>query len=65
MSSKEFGFPFLPIPSRPPKPRRLGVRVMSDPGLPPGYQRDFLTIVSDIVDYAKFTKVNWALGENR
>ncbi len=55
MSSKEFGFPFLPIPSRPPKPRRLWVTVMSDPGLPPGYQRDFLMIASDIVDYAKFT----------
>jgi len=54
MSNKEFGFPFLTIPQRPPKPRTRWVTVMSDIGMPPGYQRDFLKISGDIIDYAKF-----------
>ena len=54
MNKNEYGFPFLEIPSRPPKPRKSWVTVMSDPGLPPGYQRDFLRIAHDIIDYAKF-----------
>jgi phosphosulfolactate synthase len=54
MSDKEFGFPFLTIPQRPPKPRTRWVTVMSDTGLPPGYQRDFLIMANDIIDYAKF-----------
>ncbi len=54
MDKKEFGFPFLDILQRPPKPRRVWVTVMSDTGMPPGYQRDFLRMTSDIIDYAKF-----------
>jgi len=54
MTAKEFGFSFLDIPQRPPKPRSLWITVMSDPGLPPGYQQDFLKIAADIIDYAKF-----------
>jgi len=53
MSGKEIGFSFLAIPERPPKPRKLWVTVMSDTGLPLGYQRDFLQIAGDIIDYAK------------
>ena len=53
MSEKNFGFPFLNIPMRPPKPRKLWVTVMSDAGIPPSYQRDFLRMASDIIDYAK------------
>ncbi|MBW2145592.1 MAG: phosphosulfolactate synthase [Deltaproteobacteria bacterium] len=54
MNKKAFGFPFLDILERPPKPRSLWVTVMSDAGMPPGYQRDFLRMTSDIIDYAKF-----------
>lgn len=53
MGEKELGFPFLQIPTRPPKPRKLRVTVMSDRSLPLGYQRDFLQMNSDIIDYVK------------
>jgi len=55
MDAKEVCFPFLSIPMSPPKPRTSWMTIMSDRGLPPGYQRDFLCMASDIIDYAKFT----------
>jgi phosphosulfolactate synthase len=54
MSEKEFGFPFLSIPERPPKPRARWVTIMTDRAIPLGYQRDFLRMASEIIDYAKF-----------
>lgn len=54
MHEKEFGFPFLEIPVRPPKPRKQWVTVMSDRSIPLGYQRDFLHMNSDMIDYVKF-----------
>ena len=56
MGEKEVGFPFLKLPERTPKPRKVGVTIMSERGMPPGYQRDFLRMAADIIDYAKFTE---------
>jgi len=46
-------FSFLPIPTRPPKPRNTGVTMMIDWGLGPAYQEDLLRVVHESVDIAK------------
>lgn len=52
---KELGFPFLSLPARPSKPRDTWSTIVAERGLPPVYQRDFLRMRADIIDYVKMT----------
>ena len=47
-------FSFFKLPERPSKPRKVGLCVAEDRGLPLGWVEDFLQIHQDIIDYVKF-----------
>lgn len=46
-------FPFLPIPSRLPKPRSLGITIMTDRGLPYRVAEDTMEVIGEAVDMVK------------
>jgi len=46
-------FPFMPIPSRPPKPRSRGITIMTDRGLPYRVAEDTMEVIGEAVDLVK------------
>lgn len=53
MSQQPGCFPFLPIPSRPPKPRSRGITIMTDRGLPYRVAEDTMEVIGEAVDVVK------------
>ena len=49
----QLAFSSIPVNGLVSKPRASGQTMMIDLGLPPGWQRDYLTVTGDYLDYAK------------